>query len=113
MSWVSELCSSPLTGGSVESCRKPEVNQRKCYTIGSGVLFFMRFCLFHASFFLLSKNSLTVAHISQGSRIRIGEQPSYCLLFVFVFAFSLIVLCFLFCVLQLILKGNPKTGSHF
>lgn len=39
MSGVSELCCSPLTGGSVESCRKPEVNQRKCYTIGSGVLF--------------------------------------------------------------------------
>lgn len=94
----------------MESCRKPEVNQRKCYTIGSGVLFFMRFCLFHASFFLLSKNSLTLAHISQGSRIRI-EQASYCLLFVF--AFSLIALRFLFCVLQLILKGNPKTDSHF
>lgn len=94
----------------MESCRKPEVNQRKCYTIGSGVLFSCDSVCSMLLFFLLSKNSLTLAHISQGSRIRI-EQASYCLLFVF--AFSLIVLCFLFCVLQLILKGNPKTGSHF
>lgn len=93
----------------MESCRKPEVNQRKCYTIGSGVLFFMRFCLFHASFFLLSKNSLTLAHISQGSRIRI-EQASYCLLFVF--AFSLIVL-FPFLCATAHFKREPKDRQSF
>lgn len=78
----------------MESCRKPEVNQRKCYTIGSGVLFFMRFCLFHASFFLLSKNSLTLAHISQGSRIRINRPViAYCLCLHFLSSLVFPILC--------------------
>lgn len=60
-------------------------------------------------FFLLSKNSLTLAHISQGSRIRI-EQPSYCLLFVCIFSDSA---AFPFLCATAHFKREPKDRQSF
>lgn len=49
----------------MEPCRKPEVNQRKCCTIGSGVffLFFFFMCVYLFHVFI---KTLQLAHISQG-----------------------------------------------